>query len=175
MAEPHGGHPAPTSAAWLSALLTFGLLAAILSWLSLKGSPNRRAALCATAASIVWALEATFIKSTTDTLASDGVTGTLIRWPVYALIVGGIVGTLLVQAALHVGPLRVSQPLIVAVDPFVSVILGIWLFGEHFNNQPLRIAIGCVAFGLMVVGVVLISQTTPPNLDPHPAQERSDG
>lgn len=173
MAEPHGGHPTPTSAAWLSALLTFGLLAAALSWLSLKGSPARRAALCATAASIVWALEATFIKSTTDTLVSDGVTGTFVRWPVYALIVGGIVGTLLVQAALHVGPLRVSQPLIVAVDPFVSVILGIWLFGEHFNNQPGRIALGSAAFVLMVVGVVLISQTTPPNLDPQPAPARS--
>src|SRR5208283_6021488 len=60
MAEPHGGHPAPTAGAWLSALLAFGLLAAALSWLSLKGSPARRAAFCATAAAIVWALEATF-------------------------------------------------------------------------------------------------------------------
>lgn len=141
----------------------------MLAVLSLRGSPTRRAALSATAASIVWALEATFIKSTSDTLTAFGVTGTAVRWPVYALITGGIVGTLLVQSALHVGPLGVSQPLMVAVDPFVSVILGIWLFGEHFNNEPANIAVGCVAFLLMAVGVVVLSRTSPPDLDLEPA------
>ena len=163
VAEPRGGHPTPTSGAWASALLAFGLLSGILTLLSLRGSPARRAALSATAASVVWALEATFIKSTSDTLTSYGLTGTLTRWPVYALVVGGIVGSLLVQAALHVGPLAVSQPLMVAVDPFVSVILGIWLFGEHFNDEPANVAVGCLAFVLMAAGVVLISRTSPPD------------
>ena len=135
--------------------MAFGLLSGVLTLLSLRGSPARRAALSATAASVVWALEATFIKSTSDTLTSYGLTGTLTRWPVYALVVGGILGSLLVQAALHVGPLAVSQPLMVAVDPFVSVILGIWLFGEHFNDEPANVAVGCLAFVLMAAGVVL--------------------
>jgi hypothetical protein len=58
----------------------------------------------------------------------------------------------------------------VAVDPFVSVILGVWLFGEHFNNEPSNVAVGCVAFLSMAVGVVLISRTSPPDSDPDLAQ-----
>jgi drug/metabolite transporter (DMT)-like permease len=166
MAEPHGGHAEPTSSAWLSALLTFGLCAGALAGLASHGSPARRAGLYATAASIVWALEATFIKSATDSLTSFGAIGALERWPIYGVVAGGIAGTLLVQAALHVGPLRVSQPLIVAVDPLVSVILGMWVFGEHFNADALRIAIGCVAFVVMAIGVVAITRTSPPTLDP---------
>ena len=142
VAEPQGSQVAPTSAVWLSVLLTFGLLVAVLTVLSLRGSPARRAALAATAAAVVWALEATFIKSATDTFASFGVAGMFARWPIYAVAVGGIIGSLLVHTALHVGPLRVSQPLLVSVDPFVSIILGIWLFGEHYVGSPLKIALG---------------------------------
>ena len=168
LAEPQGTQSSPTSSAWLSVLLTFGILTAVLSGLSLRGSPSRRAALAATAAAIVWALEATFIKSATDTLTSVGFVSTLSHWPIYAVIVGGIIGTLLVQTALHVGPLRISQPLLVSVDPFVSIILGIWLFGEHFKGNPLRIAVACASFVVMVLGIVLLVRTSPPNLEPAP-------
>jgi hypothetical protein len=168
LAEPQGTQKTPTSSAWLAVLLTFGLLAAGLAALSLRGSPTRRAAFAATAAAVVWALEATFIKAATDTLSSVGVASTFTHWPIYAVAIGGIVGTLLVQTALHVGPLRVSQPLMVSVDPFVSIILGIWLFGEHYVGSPIRIAVGCASFAVMVVGIVLMVHTSPPNLDPAP-------
>ena len=50
----------------------------------------------------------------------------------YGVVVAGSSAPSSRQAALHYGPLVVSQPLMVIVDPFVSIILGIWLFGEHF-------------------------------------------
>ena len=77
----------------------------------------RRSALYATAASITWALMAAFIKATTDVLTTSGLVGTLERWPVYALVASAVLGSVLEQAALQVGPLSVSQPLIVVVDP----------------------------------------------------------
>ncbi len=168
LAEPQGNQTAPTSSAWLSVLVTFGILTAALAALSLRGPASRRAAMAATAAAVVWALEATFIKSATDTFTTVGFLGMFSRWPIYAVIVGGIIGTLLVQTALHVGPLRISQPLMVSVDPFVSIILGIWLFGEHYEGSPLRIAVACASFAIMVVGIVLSVRTSPPNLDPSP-------
>jgi drug/metabolite transporter (DMT)-like permease len=175
LAEPQGTQTTPTSSAWFSVLLTFGLLAAALAALSLRGSPTRRAAMAATAAAVVWALEATFIKAATDTLASVGVAGTFSRWPIYAVAVGGIIGTLLVQTALHVGPLRVSQPLMVSVDPFVSIILGIWLFGEHYVGSPVKIAFGCASFAVLVIGIVLMVHTSPPNLEPSVEVSASPG
>ena len=57
----------------------------------------------------------------------------LTRWPVYALVAAVIIGTLLDQSALHVGPLSASQPLLAIVNPLASIALSIWLFDERFD------------------------------------------
>jgi hypothetical protein len=166
MAEPQGGQSNPTDRAWLSVLLVFGGIIAVLALLARRGGPIRRAALFAIAASLTWALCATFIKATTDTLATFGVVGMFLHWPVYALAAAGVVGTLLQQAALHVGPLSVSQPLVVIVDPFASIVLSVWLFNETFTDSASKIAVALVAFAVMAVGVVVLSRTTPIDLEP---------
>jgi hypothetical protein len=125
------------------------------------GSPGRRAALYASAAAVMWALVATFIKATTDTLAQFGVAGMFTHWPVYALAVGSVAALFLEQAALHVGPLRVSQPFLVIIDPIVSIALSVWLFGERFTADAAVLAVAAVAFAVMCAGVVLLTQTAP--------------
>ncbi len=166
VAEPQGGHPTPEATEWLSSLVVFGGIVALLTVLARRGSPVRRAVLYATASSVTWALMATFIKAATDTLTTFGIGGMLTRWPVYALIASGVIGTLLQQAALHAGPLSVSQPLLVVVDPFVSIILSVWLFDERFTDSPAKVAIAIVAFAVMAVGVTTLSRTEPADLDP---------
>ena len=93
------------------------------------------------------------------------------HWPLYALAAAAVVGTLLQQAALHVGPLSVSQPLLVVVDPFASIILSVWLFDEHFTDSPANIVVGAVAFAVMAGGVTMLSRTAPADLAPS----RADG
>jgi drug/metabolite transporter (DMT)-like permease len=161
MSQPKGGHPQATAAAWLPVLLTFGGAAAVATVFASGGSPVRRAALYATASGIVWAVFATFLKSVTDVLGASGVPAVLGRGAVYGLVVAAIVGTVLTQAALHYGPLRVSQPLMVIVDPVVSIVLGIWLFGEHFEGSRWTTAFGAVGFGAMAIGVVCLARTAP--------------
>jgi hypothetical protein len=174
MAEPRGGHSRATAEAWLPALLLFGGLTAGLAVLARGGSPVRRAALYAAASGIVWALLATFMKSATDVLASGGVPRLVQHGAIYGVIAAGIVGTVLSQAALHYGPLAVSQPLMVIVDPLVSIILGVWLYGEHFVGGGLAIAMGALGFMAMIVGVVFLARTAPsfaatPASSPSPA------
>lgn len=164
MAEPQGGHPMPSTASWLSAGLAFAFAASLLTVLATRGGPARRAALYASASAVTFSLEAAIIKATTNDLSSFGVLGALQRWPVYALVVGGIAGALLVQAALHVGPLSVSQPLMVSLDPFCSVILGVWLFGESFTDSPVRIVFGLLGFAAMVLSIVALSRAAPPDM-----------
>ena len=130
--EPRGGQPTPASHHWIAAGAACGAGAAVLAALAQWGSPSRRAALYASAAATMWALVAVFIKTTTDTLTQFGVGGMFTHWPVYALAVSGAAGVLLQQAALHVGPLRISQPFLVIIDPLVSIALSVWLFDEHF-------------------------------------------
>jgi hypothetical protein len=167
--QPHGGTPTPSAHAWAGVLATFGGAAVAMSVAAGWGSPRRRAALYATAAAIVWALVAAFIKTATETLTTSGVGPVFTNWPVYALAVSGAAGIVLVQAALHVGPLSVSQPLLVIVDPCVSVLLSIWLFEERYTRGPVTIAASLVAFAMMGVGVVALTRTAPATMQAAPA------
>ena len=109
------------------------------------------------------ALAATFIKELTNTLSypqrgrptggADQLAA-LRRHPVRRR-------GLLVQAALHVGPLTVSQPLLIVIDPIVSIWLSVWLFAEYFTDSAAVIAVAAVAFAGLIVGVVFLTQTAP--------------
>jgi drug/metabolite transporter (DMT)-like permease len=166
--QPEGGTPTPSTHAWAGVLIVFGGGAAAMALAARWGSPRRRAALYASAAAVVWALVATFIKASTETLTESGISAMLGEWPVYALIAGGIAGIVLVQAALHVGPLSVSQPLLVIVDPSVSVILSIWLFQERYTRGPAPIAGSLIGFATMCAGVVALTRTAPSTMQPVP-------
>ena len=159
--QPGGGHPTPTGHHWFSAGVACCAGAGILAVLARWGSPSMRAALYASAAAVMWALVATFIKATTDTLTEFGVGGMFTHWPVYALAVGSVAALFLQQAALHVGPLRVSQPFLVIIDPIASIALSVWLFGEHFTSNGAVLAVAVIAFAVMGAGVVLLTQTAP--------------
>ena len=164
--EPQGGVPSPTTRAWVSAVLAWGGAAALMALAARFGSPARRAALYASAAAIIWALEATFIKAAVETLSAAGLGATFMRWPIYAVAAGGVAGTVLVQAALHVGPLSVSQPLLTIVDPAVSTILSVWLFQEHYTRSPLSVASSVLAFAVMCAGVLALTKLAPPTMRP---------
>jgi drug/metabolite transporter (DMT)-like permease len=157
---PSGRVVAPASARWtFSIVIGLAITLALVSF-TRRGSSSRRAALFASATGVTWALEATFIKAATDSISSSGFVGALAHWPIYAFIVGGVIGLLCEQAALHVGPLKVSQPFIVIVDPIVSVALGLWLYSERLNGGT-RLGIASVGFLFMCAGVVVLTQSSP--------------
>jgi hypothetical protein len=160
-AEPRGGHDGPTGGHWTAAIVICGAVVAALIILARGGPPARRAALYGVAAGIVWALEATFIKSATNDLAQGGLAGLFTGWPVYAVAAGGAAGVIIEQAALQSGPLRVSQPLLVIVDPIVSIALSVWLFGEYFVLNSAVLAAAAAGFAVMCGGVVVLSVTAP--------------
>jgi drug/metabolite transporter (DMT)-like permease len=164
-AEPQGGHTAANPGDWTVTIIACAASAGVLALLGTRGSPSRRAALLAISSSVVWALEATFIKSMTDTLTADGVGGSFLHWPLYAVAVGGVIGTLLTQAALHVGPLRVSQPFLVIVDPMVSILLSVYLFGEHFTLDVGDLTLASVSFTILCAGVVWLTRSAPETVE----------
>ena len=165
-AEPHGGHQRPYAVAWISAVAVFGGAIAALAVMARWGSAVRRAALYATAASITWALMAAFLKATTDALTASGLVGTLAHWPIYALVASGVVGSVLQQAALQVGPLSVSQPLLVVVDPAVAIVLSVWIFDERFTTGAVQRVVAAAAFCVMAVSVTVLARAAPADLDP---------
>jgi len=172
--QPGGGQPTPASKHWFTAGLACCAAAAVLAVLARWGSPSLRAALYGSACAVMWALVATFIKATTDTLTQFGVGGMFTHWPIYALAVGAVAALFLEQAALHVGPLRASQPFMVIVDPIVSIALSVWLFAEHFTSNGPVLAVAAVGFAVMCGGVVLLTQTTPATMKADIRDDKAD-
>jgi hypothetical protein len=160
-AEPRGGHPTPTASAWLWALGATGGLVACAVLLGGRSNPVRRAACYGTAAATLAALQASFLKTATETLSRHGVVAVFTDWPVYALAIAAAASAVLVQSALRIGPLTVTQPLLVVVNPMVSVVLSVWLFGEHFTGDLATLLLGVGSFVGIVVGVVLLTAAGP--------------
>jgi drug/metabolite transporter (DMT)-like permease len=167
-AQPQGGRPVPDSRAWITVSAAIIGAAAALALLGTRGPPARRAALLASGTAIMWALVATFIKTMTETLSQFGVAGMFTHWPVYALAGAGLAAELLQQATLHAGPLSVSQPLLVIVDPIMSIGLSVWIFGEYFTENAPRLAVGSFAFAAMCAAVAALTRTAPATMSAQP-------
>jgi drug/metabolite transporter (DMT)-like permease len=166
-AHPQEGIGLPSANGWIRAVSGRLLIVLVLLALSRRGSPSRKAAMLGSSGAIVWSIDAGFMKAATVILSKDGWIHLLYHWPLYALVVTGIIGTILVQASLSVGPLMVSQAALLIVDPFSSILLGIELFDEHVNTSPAAITGAVLSLVLMGVGVVLMSRWAPPVMEAH--------
>lgn len=164
VADPQEGHGHPTARGWVVAVGSRGVVIALLVVLGRRGSPARRAALLGAAAALVWAIDAAFVKAATEVLAHHGWSGLFIHWPVYGVVVTGVLGTVLLESAFTVGPLAASQSALLIVDPLASIALGIELFGEQLRDAPVAIVLQALLLGAMFVGVVLLSRWAPPEM-----------
>jgi hypothetical protein len=71
---------------------------------------------------------------------------------------------------LHVGPLSVSQPLLVVVDPIVSIALSVWIYAETFSEDAVRLGFAAAGFAAMCVSVIVLARTAPATMDSSPAR-----
>lgn len=164
-ATTHAGGDTGGPLRWAAPGTWCALVVAVLVLGALRGSPARRAALLGSATALLWALEAAYIKECTDIISAHGYAGLLIRWPLAAFIVCGVVGLVCEQSALHVGPLRSSQTAIVIVDPIVSVVLGAWIFGERLGVTWTWRVVALVALGVTLVSAWVLIESTPPTME----------
>ncbi len=167
VARPQEGHGSPSPTAWVVALTTRGVAIVVLVLLSRWGSPARKAALLGAAAGMMWAIDAAFVKSATDALAADGWIGMFAHWSIYAVVVSGVAGTFLLEAAFAAGPLSASQSTLLIVDPLASIAMGVELFGEQLASSPVAITFQVVFLLVMFTGVVLLSRWAPPVMEAH--------
>jgi hypothetical protein len=75
-----------------------------------RGGPMWRTACLGAAAGTSFGMTATMIKATMAALAVGGISGLLTAWQTYVAVGSGVTGLILVQAALHAGPLLAAQP-----------------------------------------------------------------
>ena len=71
------------------------------------------------------------MKESVTQLSDRGLFGLVSTWQTYAAISFGVLGIILVQAALHAGRLVAAQPGITLMDPLVSTLWGVLVFNEQ--------------------------------------------
>jgi hypothetical protein len=138
-----------------------GATAATIAILVLAGRRGHRiwrTACLGAATGASFGLTATLIKATTAQLSVRGVVGVVSTWQTYAAVGFGVLGLVLMQWALHVGPLLAAQPGFTLMDPLVSIFWGVLVYHELTRTGLWLIpaAGGAVAIG---VGVALLARS----------------
>lgn len=162
-ASPSGGrlHP-PATLWWLAGVSALGLatLATVAAYVPVhRGSapsPSRRAAILGVATGISWGFVAAVIK---ELSAHKTVGSALASWTPYVLLAVGALSMLLASHALQAGPLPASQPGFTIVDPLVASLLGVFIFSEHLQLQPLDIVVEALSLAALLWGVFTLSHS----------------
>ncbi|HVB91162.1 MAG TPA: DMT family transporter [Acidimicrobiales bacterium] len=133
-ANPGEGNRVPTNFQWLivGGSATFLIVVTVVAtrW----GPRWWKAAMFGTSAAVAFAFTAALIKVVSNYAAKDWVS-MLGHWQTYGVIVFGLAGLFLTQNAFHAGPLAASQSTLVLVDPLVSIVIGITLYGDNLRTS----------------------------------------
>ena len=140
-----GGHARPSAANWVLLLAASGG-ALVVSVVAAQHGPRWfRAAAYGVGGGIAFALTAAFVKTAADQW-TRGPIYAMAHWQAYSVAAAGLVGLILSQHALEAGPVAASQSTLLVVNPLSSIIMGIWLFGDHLR-------VGGDRLGLEVIGL----------------------
>jgi drug/metabolite transporter (DMT)-like permease len=126
--------------------------------ISRRGGAVWKTSFLGAAAGTSFGLTATFLKETIAQGDHRGVLGVVTTWQTYTAIGFGIGGLVLMQWALHEGPLLAAQPGFTLMDPLVSILWGVLVFNEMTRTGWWLVpaAAGAVSVG---VGVVILAHS----------------
>lgn len=157
-ARPHQGHPDAPALVWL----VIGCLVIVAAGCAVVGVRlplgSLRATLLASAAGILFGLQAALLRTVTVRLGRD-VVQALSSWHPYALAVVSIAGVLCAQSAFQAGSVAFSLPVIDTLEPLVAILIGAVAFGERLINTPAAIAVEIVSGLAVTAGVVMLDRS----------------
>lgn len=132
------------------------IVAAVL--LAVRVDGWRRAVLLAVAVGVLFGAVAVITKINMQILDQRGLLGLLATPAPYALVVLGVVATLLQQSAFHAGALHTSVPTMLVLEPVVAVMLGAALLGEELDAGPYEAIALTLAIVAMTTATVALGR-----------------
>jgi len=133
---------------------TVGLIATLVIFAQ-RGHRLWRTACLGAATGTSYGLTATLIKETVAQFNARGIVGVFTTWQTYAAVGTGILGVVLMQWALHYGPLLAAQPGFTLMDPLVSIFWGVLVYDEVIRQGvwliPAAFASGGIVFGVLLL------------------------
>jgi drug/metabolite transporter (DMT)-like permease len=140
--------------------------------------PATRAVLLGIGAGFSYGLTAAFTKGMADQFNEGGISAVFSSWELYACVGAGLVSVWLLQNAYEAGPLTASQPGITLVDPIISTLWGVVVFGEQVNQGALLaltpLPLIAVAAGAVVLSRSLVLHVTQTGRDQAEEGRRPD-
>jgi drug/metabolite transporter (DMT)-like permease len=116
-----------------------------------------RTACLGAAAGASFGLTATLVKETVNKLTGHGILAVLGTWQTYVAVGFGVFGVILMQWALHTGPLAAAQPGFTLMDPLVSILWGVLVYREATRTGAWLVlaTVGAIGVG---VGVAVLAR-----------------
>jgi drug/metabolite transporter (DMT)-like permease len=167
VADPSGGRSVVPLSRWVVAGIACAAPSAVLSVLGRSGPAARRAALLGASAGVLFGLTAALTKEVVDELHL-GIGHVLTSWEPYGLIVIGYASLTLNQLALNTRALAATIASSTALDPIVSVVLGLTLFEEHLRASTLQAGVGFAALAAGLLGMVVLARAEVPEAVTRP-------
>jgi drug/metabolite transporter (DMT)-like permease len=129
------GPPDRPATLLVSAIVAVGCLVLIVGCVLIarRLDGSQRAVLFAVGVGVLFGVVAVITKIVMHLLNQRGALGLLATPAPYALVVLGIIATLLQQSAFHAGALQTSVPTMLVLEPVVAVCLGAVLLGEELD------------------------------------------
>lgn len=126
----------------------------------------RAAALLGTAVGVIYAGTAALLKTLTD-IGANAPRDLPTSWQLYALMTLGVGGLLLNQLAFQAGPITASLPATSAVDPLLSIVIGVLVYDEHISRGPGGGTVLIALLLLMGVAVIQLTRSADDNSEPR--------
>jgi drug/metabolite transporter (DMT)-like permease len=157
-----GGREVPLGD-WALTGMACAAACAPLSLLARRGPPARRAALLGAGAGILFALSAALTKSLVDEVHL-GLAHVITSWQPYALAGVGYASMTFNQLALNTRALAATLASSTALDPVVSIALGVSLLHERLHASTTQTIGAFLVLAAALLGVVVLARAEVPDL-----------
>jgi drug/metabolite transporter (DMT)-like permease len=146
-ANPASGEKIASPSGWFFVSVITLVPGIVLAAAGILTGIKRFPGLLAAAAGFLFGMAAALTKASAA-LSTSGLLHLFRSWELYGLVIVGVGATLCGQSAFSAGPLHASLPLQSAIEPVISVIVGVIGFGESLSDT-------FGALSLQVTGLVL--------------------
>jgi hypothetical protein len=147
-----------TTARWVTVSFLVGCVIVGAVYLGHRSEGRRRAQLLACAAGVADAMMAALAKALSEQ-TGHGFGTILTSWPLYSVATMGVVALLLQQAAYQTARPAITLPLIAVVEPLLSVVIGIAVFGERIARGAGRGLLAVASLGVLAAGLSVLARS----------------
>ncbi|MGB5018063.1 MAG: DMT family transporter [Candidatus Nanopelagicales bacterium] len=154
VAQPTEGNDTAPGSKWAVVLIGFVVVTALFFFIGSRLGESGRAAMYGTGTGLVNALYVIAAKG------AFGNPGPLLWLLIPIAVLSAIGGVVFATIAFRSGPITISSPAMIAINPIVATLVAIWLFQVDINHSVVDILliVGCIA--VVLVGIFKLSSSS---------------